>query len=130
MRAAEVEGAARAEYLDAARAHRATMARWAADCVANFEHKLQLLDGEIAHVEGRDADALRGYAEAARSADAFGFTQHAALAWERAGWHHARLGDESSAEVAFTEAQARYRSWGAATLAERLKVGERSEIAG
>jgi hypothetical protein len=106
------------------------MARWAADCAANFEHKLQLLDGEIARVEGRDADAFRSYAEAARSADTFGFAQHAALAWERAGWHHAHAGDESSAEAAFAEAQSRYLSWGATTLVDRLRVAERSEVAG
>jgi serine/threonine protein kinase len=130
MRAGEVEEAACAEYLGAARTHRVTMARWAADCVANFEHKLQLLDAEIARVEGRDADAFRSYAEAVRSADAFGFTQHAALAWERAAWHHVHAGDGTSAEAAFAEAQARYCSWGATTLVDRLRVAERSEVAG
>jgi len=130
MRATEVEEPVCAEHLGAARAQRATMARWAADCAANFEHKLQLLDAEIARVEGRDADAFRGYVEAARSAEAFGFTQHAALAWERAARHRARAGDGIAAETAFAEAQVRYRCWGATTLVDRLQVAERSEVAG
>jgi predicted ATPase/serine/threonine protein kinase len=130
MRAAEVEEEAKAEYLDAARAHRAMLARWTADCPANFEHKLRLLDGEIARLEGRDADAFGSYIEAARSADAFGFTQHAALAWERAGRHHAHIGDGPAVEAAFAEAQARYRSWGASTLVDRLGAARYSEVAG
>jgi serine/threonine protein kinase len=120
--AAESEGAARAGYLDSARAARTTLSRWAADCPANFQHKVLLLDGEIARVEGRDADACRCYIEAARSADAFGFTQHAALALERAGWHHAAAADLSASEIAFREAFVRYRDWGAVTLIERPNV--------
>jgi hypothetical protein len=130
MLAADSDGEAHADYLEAARALRATLSRWAADCAANFEHKVCLLDGEIARAEGRDADASRFYREAARSADVFGFTPHAALALERAGWQHARAGEGSAAEAAFAESLARYRSWGAATLVDRLKVSRCCGIAG
>ncbi len=129
MLAVDPEETARADHLEAARASRTTLARWSADCPANFEHKVCLLDGEIARAEGRDGDALRCYAEAARSADAFGFPQHAALAFERAGRQHVRAGDSSAAKAAFRAAIARYRSWGAATLVDRLKVFEHCAIA-
>jgi predicted ATPase len=120
MLAAGPEDEARVDRLVAARKHRATLAGWAADCAANFEHKVRLLDAEIARAEGRGADAAAAYAEAARSADAGGFTPHAALAWELAGRHHAHAGDRPAAGAAFGEALTRYRAWGATTLADRL----------
>jgi serine/threonine protein kinase len=120
--AAESEGAARAGYLDATRAVRTTLSRWTNDCPANFEHKICLLDAEIARVEGRDAEAYLLFSQAARSAETFGFIQHAALALERAAYHRSRAGDESTAEAAFREACARYRAWGATTLLERPRV--------
>ncbi|HTU22469.1 MAG TPA: protein kinase [Gemmataceae bacterium] len=127
MLAADAEGAAQVSYLVEARVQRDTLSRWAADCPASFEHKVCLLDGELARAEGRDADACHCYAEAAQSADAFGFTPYAALAHERAGWHHTHAGDASAAEAAFREAIARYRAWGALSLVDRLSVYEHCE---
>lgn len=118
--AADAEDAAQADHWNTAQQQRAVLAHWAADCPANFEHKLHLLDGEIARAEGRGADACRCYTEAARSADAFGFTPYAALAYERIGGQHNRAGASTHAEAAFREALSRYRAWGAATLADRL----------
>jgi serine/threonine protein kinase/predicted ATPase len=116
-------------HLEAARAHRATLARWAVDCTANFEHKLRLLDAEIARAEGRDGDAASAYVEAAHSADTFGFTQHSALAWELAGRHHARRGDATAARGAFGEALSRYQVWGASTVVDRLAAAEGFPVA-
>ena len=59
--------------LEAAREHLATLDRWRLDCEANFGHKALLVEAELARVEGRDADALRLFDEAARSADDAGF---------------------------------------------------------
>jgi tetratricopeptide (TPR) repeat protein len=122
--AAEGEEGERAAHLEGARSQGATLTRWAADCPANFEHKARLLEAEIARAEGRDAEAAGAYAEAARSADAFGFVQHAALAWELLGGHHARTGDDTEAEAAFRQAVTHYRDWGASTLANRLQVSQ------
>jgi serine/threonine protein kinase len=118
--AVDAEDGSQADHRGTARAHRATLTRWAADCPANFEHRLRLVDAEIARAEKRDADAAAAYVEAAHSADAFGFIQHAALAWELAGRHHAYLGDLPAARTALGEARSRYQAWGATTLVERL----------
>ena len=44
------------------------LARWAAGCPANFAAKHALVVAELARLEGRSADALKGYEQAARSA--------------------------------------------------------------
>jgi predicted ATPase len=116
----DLEDGSRGDRLGAARAQRATLARWAADCPANFEHKVRLVDAEIARIEGHHADATAAYIEAARSADASGFIQDAALAWDLAGRHHTHLGDLPAARAAFGEALTRYLAWGATSLIERL----------
>jgi hypothetical protein len=68
--------------------------------------------------------------EVARLSDAFGLREHAALALQRASWHHTRTGDGSAAEAAFREAAARYHVWGATTRVDRLRITERCEVAG
>ena len=87
---------------------------------ANFGHKTLLVQAEFARAEGRDADALRLYQEAATSAEAHGFRQFAALGKELAGRHLGRIGDHEAARSSIREAAQGYRSWGASTLAERL----------
>jgi len=115
----ETAGPKRAGHIKVARYHLASLSRWRVDCEANFGHKATLVEAEFAAAEGRDADARRLHDEAARSAEAAGFIQHAALARELAARHRARIGDEAGAEAAFRAASEGYRAWGATSLADR-----------
>jgi len=121
--AGEEPGSRRAALLDEAREHLATLARWRPGCEANFGHKATLVEAELARVEGRDADALRLFDAAARSADGSGFLPHAALARELLGRHRARLGDGDGARTALRDAAEGYRAWGASAIADRLEGG-------
>ena len=107
------------DHLDAARKHLATLERWRADSEANFGHKAMLIEAEIARVEGRDNDGRR-HQEAALSAEAQGFRQHAALARDLAARHLARIGD--LAQPMRRAAIEGYRAWGANSLADRLEA--------
>jgi predicted ATPase/serine/threonine protein kinase len=102
----------------AAAEHLATLARWREHCEANFAHKALLVEAELARVEGRSEDARRLYEAAARSAEAFNFTPHAALAHELAARHLLRIGENAASTL--QAAIDGYRAWGAKTLADRL----------
>jgi predicted ATPase/signal transduction histidine kinase len=87
--------------------------RLAAQCPANVEHKVLLLEAERARVDGRLEVAPGLYDRAAEAAAREGFVQYEALANELAGrFWHAR-GHRKVAAVYLREAQARYHAWGA-----------------
>ena len=113
-------GEVRPADLAAAREHLAALSRWRVDAEANFGHKAALVAAEVARVEGRPAEALAGYAEAARSAEAHGFAHHAALAFQLAANSLETLGDHAGSRAARAEAIRRYRAWGASAVADRL----------
>jgi tetratricopeptide (TPR) repeat protein len=98
-----------------------TLERWRLDCEANFGHKALLVQAEFARSEGRDADALRLYREAATSAEIHGFRQYTALARELAGRHFERIGDHEAARSSLREAAEGYRAWGASAIVERVE---------
>ena len=110
-RAAEVDGAERPAMLEAAMAHRARLEGWAADCPANFDHQLGLLDAEISRSEGSDAHAQ--FVAAAEAAERHGFVQHAGLAHERAAIAATAQGDSARAANAYSRARDHYLAWGA-----------------
>jgi serine/threonine protein kinase/predicted ATPase len=116
------DDARRPELLEKARSFGQKVSRWAEDCEANFRHRAQLIDAEIAQVEGRDEDAIKDYTLSASGATARGFPQHAALAHELAGRHHARLADLDSARASFLEARLCYRRWGADSKVEEIDL--------
>jgi hypothetical protein len=104
-----------------ARERVAQVGRWAAACEANFGHKHQLLEGELARVEGRLGDASVLLASAARSASAAGFVQYEALAAELG----ARVVAASERLPLLQRAADAYRRWGA-----QAKVADVQEQAG
>ncbi len=112
--------AKRPALLETVRNHLAALRRWSLDCEANFAHKALLVEGELARAEHRDAEALRLYDEAARSASAGRFLQHTALARELEARQLARIGQDAGAVLqAAIEA---YQEWGATALADRLSA--------
>jgi predicted ATPase/class 3 adenylate cyclase len=112
-RAGEAGEGERQGLIEAAAAHLERIRDWSRLCEANFRHKALLAEAELARVAGRTSEAFQRYAEAARSAEAFKFVQHAALAHELAGRYHLELGDESAARRCLAEARAAYVRWGA-----------------
>ena len=57
-------------------AHQEQLREWAENYPPTFADKHALVSAEIARLEGRDADAMRLYEEAIRSADDQGFVQN------------------------------------------------------
>ena len=51
---------------------------WALHCPENFANRAALVGAEVARIEGRDADAMRLYEQAIRSARENGFVQNEA----------------------------------------------------
>ena len=57
-------------------AHREQLREWAENYPPTFADKHALVSAEIARLEGRDADAMRLYEQAIRSAREHGFVQN------------------------------------------------------
>jgi len=68
---------------------------------------------EIARIEGRDADAMRLYEQAIRSAREHGFVQNEGLAHEVAARFYAARGFETIAHAYLRNARYSYLRWGA-----------------
>src|SRR5258705_981522 len=66
-------------WRDLLTAHRAQLHEWADNYPPTFADKHALVSAEIARPEGRDADAMRLYEEAIRSARQHGFVQNEGL---------------------------------------------------
>jgi predicted ATPase/signal transduction histidine kinase len=93
--------------------HREQLREWAETYPPTFHDKHALLCAEIARIEGQDADAMRLYEEAIRSARANGFVQNEGLAYEVAAGFYASRGFETFAHVYRRNARDCYRRWGA-----------------
>ena len=75
-------------------AHREQLREWAENNPATFADKHALVSAEVARLDGRDADAMRLYEEAIRSAHDNGFVHNEALAHEVAARFYAARGAE------------------------------------
>ncbi|HEY1691839.1 MAG TPA: AAA family ATPase [Polyangiaceae bacterium] len=100
--------------VDQARAGAALVTRWAELCPANFAHLAALLDGALRARDGDREGALSTFAAAASLAEAEGFVQHAAVAYERAARVDASL---------LTNAVDAYARWGAEAKVRALRGG-------
>ena len=78
-------------------AHQEQLREWAESYPPTFGDKHALVSAEIARLEGRDAEAMRLYEEAIRSAHDHGFVQNEALAREVAARFYAARGAEEIA---------------------------------
>jgi PAS domain S-box-containing protein len=100
-------------WRDLMTAHREQLREWAESCPQTFADKHALVSAEIARLEGRDADAMRLYEEAIRSAGENGFVQNEGLAHEVASRFYAARGAESMAHACLRNARHCYVRWGA-----------------
>src|SRR6202453_1752656 len=101
------------EWRDLLTAHREQLREWAENYPPTFADKHALVSAEIARLEGRDADAMRLYEEAIRSAHDHGFVQNEALAYEVAARFYAARGLETIAHAYLRNARHYYLRWGA-----------------
>jgi predicted ATPase/signal transduction histidine kinase len=94
-------------------AHLEQLREWADNYPPTFADKHALVSGEIARLEGRDAEAMRFYEQAIKSAREHGFAQNEGLAHELAARFYAARGVESIAETYLRNARHCYLRWGA-----------------
>jgi predicted ATPase/class 3 adenylate cyclase len=108
---------------------RKLLALWAKHAPENFEHKHLLVEAELAWLAGRATDASLGYRTAATSARRARYTQHEALAHERAGRFHLEGGDQTAALAHLTEARNAWERWGATVKVKALHAEFPQQIA-
>ncbi|WP_262421706.1 trifunctional serine/threonine-protein kinase/ATP-binding protein/sensor histidine kinase [Paraburkholderia sp. UCT31] len=108
-----VSGHERQAYLEAIAAHKRQLQLRAETCPENFENRAALVGAEIARIEGHDAEAMRLYEQAIRSAHDNGFVHHEALANELAARFYLARGCEKAARVYMQDARYGYLRWGA-----------------
>ncbi|HMJ17405.1 MAG TPA: PAS domain S-box protein, partial [Gemmatimonadaceae bacterium] len=94
-------------------AHREQLREWAENYPPTFGDKCALVSAEIARLEGRDAEAMRLYEQAIRSARDHGFAQNEGLAHEVAARFYAARGVDTIAHAYLREARRCYLRWGA-----------------
>src|SRR5712672_2317469 len=94
-------------------AQKEQLREWAESNPPTFADKHALVLAEIARLEGRDADAMRLYEHAIRSASENGFVQNEGLAHEVAARFHAAHGFETIANAYLRSARSCYLHWGA-----------------
>jgi PAS domain S-box-containing protein len=100
-------------WRDLLTAHRERLREWADNYPPTFGDKYALVSAEIARLEGRDADAMRLYEQAIRSARDHGFVQNEGLAHEVAARFYAARGIETTAHLHLRNARECYLRWGA-----------------
>jgi PAS domain S-box-containing protein len=93
--------------------HREQLRAWADSYPPTFADKHALVAAEIARIEGRDADAMRLYKQAIRSAHEQGFVQNEGLAYEVAARFYAARGLKTIADAYLRNARSCYFRWGA-----------------
>ena len=86
-------------WRDLLTAHQERLREWADNYPPTFGDKHALVSAEIARLEGRDADAMRLYERAIRSARENGFVQNEGLAHEVAARFYAARGIETTAHL-------------------------------
>jgi PAS domain S-box-containing protein len=101
------------EWRELLTAHREQLREWADSYPPTFADKYALVAAEIARLEGRDADAMRLYEQAIRSASENGFVQNEGLAHELAARLYAARGFETIANAYLRNARSCYLRWGA-----------------
>lgn len=92
-----------------------------AHCQANFEHKLFLIDAELARLQAQTELAIQHYRAAIASAKKYGFLQYEALGNELLGRFLWDIGWQEFAEVALKQAHFVYGRWGCAVKQRRLE---------
>jgi PAS domain S-box-containing protein len=102
-----------ARWRDLLTTHQEQLREWADTYPPTFADKHALVAAEIARLEERDADAMRLYEQAIRSARENGFVQNEGLAHELAARFFTARGFDTIAHGCLREARRCYLRWGA-----------------
>jgi PAS domain S-box-containing protein len=102
-------------------AHREQLREWAENYPPTFGDKHALVSAEIARLEGRDADSMRLYEQAIRSARDHGFVQNEGVAHEAAARFFTARGFNTIAHACLREARRCYVRWGASGKVRQLE---------
>ena len=97
------------------------MSKWAGLCPENFKHKFDLIQAEVASIEGHFREAINLYHRAIEGARQNEYLQEEAVACEQAGIFYRDAGLEEEARVFITRAYQCYVRWGSKT---KMKVLE------
>jgi len=95
---------------------------WSGNSAWNFQHKLHLLNAEMAHLNGARDAAAEAYDDAIRVAGEHGFVHEQALSCERAGIFYSETIGESVAAEYFERAKKHYLEWGATRKVRDLSL--------
>jgi predicted ATPase/class 3 adenylate cyclase/tRNA A-37 threonylcarbamoyl transferase component Bud32 len=104
----------RARTLERLRADLKQMTFWASNCRENFEHLRLTMQAELSRLDGRLADAMQEYDDAADAARSSGFLRDEAVACELAARCLLGRGFNKAAEGYLRAAHHVYHRWGAA----------------
>jgi PAS domain S-box-containing protein len=110
----------RQQHVEALAAHCRQLDVWAQHCPENFANRAALVRAEIARIEDRALDAMELYEQAIRSAQANGFVQNEALAYERASAFYRARGFDQFADIYLRNARHCYLRWGADAKVRQL----------
>jgi predicted ATPase/signal transduction histidine kinase len=103
-------------------AHREQLREWAEIYPPTFSDKHSLVSGELARLDGHDAEAMRLYEHAIQSAREHGFVQTEGVAHEVAARFFAARGVESIAQTYLRSARDCYLRWGAIGKVRQLDL--------
>src|SRR3981081_4066582 len=102
-------------------AHEEQLREWADNYPPTFGDKYALVSAEIARLEGRDADAMRLYEQAIRSAREHGFVQNEGIAHELAAEFFLARGSMTAARAHLEDARGCFARWGAVGKVQQLE---------
>ncbi|WP_321161586.1 AAA family ATPase [Lyngbya sp. CCAP 1446/10] len=91
------------------------MKNWADRAPANYQHKYELVEAEIARVKGQNWEAMKYYDLAIAGARKQGYIQEEALAYERAAEFYLAARREEIGQTYMASAYYGYARWGAKT---------------
>eukprot|EP01114_Cavostelium_apophysatum_P014884 TRINITY_DN3962_c0_g1_i3.p1 TRINITY_DN3962_c0_g1~~TRINITY_DN3962_c0_g1_i3.p1 ORF type:complete len:2038 (-),score=502.37 TRINITY_DN3962_c0_g1_i3:121-6234(-) len=94
---------------------------WSENCPENFQHLVELVEAEMARLEGDDWKASRLYASSIANADKNFFPQDKALAEEMLGTFWENHGEHKYASIHIAEAMKGYSLWGAHAKVKQLR---------
>ncbi|MBD1915322.1 MULTISPECIES: EAL domain-containing protein [Cyanophyceae] len=98
------------------------LAQWANSAPSNHRHRWQLVEAEIARVEGRYLEAMEAYDGAIASAKTHGFVQDEGLANELAARFYLAWGRDKLAQLYLHDAYDAYAHWGAKAKTQQLET--------
>ena len=123
--AACADSECRRAYIEKITSNQQQARSWADGCPENFQHRVLLVDAELALLAGEVATAERKYEEAINLANTNEHIHEEAVAYECAARSYAERGLEKIAWLYYSEAALRYRQWGASAKALQLEQQQR-----